>query len=278
MPIDNFPDSLLKNCSDLPDLFVYDLKMEQEVVRSRVQLNRHMFSFLQRGRKQVHFPNDLVDVNKRQSLLIRNGNCIWSELLDKDDVYYCKLLFFSDRKLKEFLAKNEVTKKENATASPCFIIENDDYIHAYLHSLSTIANGASAIPEQLLSIKFEELLVYLISKHGLDFSTYLHSLVVRETSNFRTIVENNVNSNLTLEDIAFLCHMSLSTFKRKFLREYGVSPGKWLRNWRLDRARTILLEGKLTSSDIYSRFGYNNLSNFSAAFKHKFGKSPREIS
>lgn len=277
MDVDNFPDSLLHGKSSPLDLFVYDLKMEEEVVRSKVQLNLHMFSFLQRGRKQVHFPNASVDVNENQSLLIRNGNCIWSELLDNDAIYYCKLLFFSDRKLKEFLQKTEVPKNEKTTTPACFIIENDAYLHAYLNSLSTITNGPSNIQEQLLSVKFEELLVYLMGKYGHDFGSYLHALVARETSSFRTILENNVNSNLSLEDIAFLCHMSLSTFKRKFRREYDVSPGKWLRDRRLERARVILAKGKLTSSDIYMKFGYNNLSNFSAAFKQKFGKNPRDI-
>jgi hypothetical protein len=59
MDVDNFPDSLLHGKSSPPDLFVYDLKMEEEVVRSKVQLNLHMFSFLQRGRKQVNFPCSL---------------------------------------------------------------------------------------------------------------------------------------------------------------------------------------------------------------------------
>lgn len=276
--VENIPDSLLESPRPQPDIFVHDLKMTREVIRDKVQLSQHMFSFLRRGRKQVHFPNAAVDVNERQSLLIRSGNCIWSELLDDDDVYYCKLLFFSDRMLQGFLDKSGITKNEALTAPPCFIIENDAYLHAYLDSLSRLSGGTVAVRERLLSVKFEELLVYLLGKYGPVFGNYLHTLVARETSAFRTVVENNVRSNLSLEDIAFLCHMSLSTFKRTFVREFGISPGKWFRDQRLERARAILAEGKLTSSDIYLQFGYNNLSNFSAAFKNKFGKRPTEIS
>jgi AraC-like DNA-binding protein len=35
--------------------------------------------------------------------------------------------------------------------------------------------------------------------------------------------------------------------------------------------------GSIKASDIYQDMGYNNLSNFSIAFKNKFGKSPKEI-
>jgi len=86
-----------------------------------------------------------------------------------------------------------------------------------------------------------------------------------------------VHSNLKLEEIAFLCNMSLSTFKRNFTAEYKVSPGKWLQDKKLQRAKDLLESGHLKSSDIYLEVGYNNLSNFSIAFKNKFGVSPTEI-
>jgi AraC-like DNA-binding protein len=71
--------------------------------------------------------------------------------------------------------------------------------------------------------------------------------------------------------------MSLSTFKRNFIKAYAVSPGKWLRDKRLLKAKELLEEGSLKSSDIYLNLGYNNLSNFSVAFKNKFGISPKDV-
>ena len=89
---------------------------------------------------------------------------------------------------------------------------------------------------------------------------------------------HNGYSNLKLEEIAFLCNMSLSTFKRHFINEYKTSPGKWLKDKRLEKAKETLEQKKLKPSDIYLNFGYNNLSNFSIAFKNKFGFSPNKIS
>ena len=105
---------------------------------------------------------------------------------------------------------------------------------------------------------------------------YLQSLIIKESSPFKKIVESKIHSNLKLEEIAFLCNMSLSTFKRYFINEYKVSPGKWLKDKRLQRAKEILEEGNLKPSDIYLDLGYNNLSNFSTAFKNNFGFSPKE--
>ena len=277
MSIENIPKIYFKNKNENPDLFVYDFKMTSDVVKSKVNLGMNMFSFLQVGKKQVHFAGTSVAVNKDQSLLLKKGNWLWTELLDIEAIYYCKLFFFSEEKLKEFLEKHSKNKDIIKDEIPYFIIRNDSYIISYLNSLSTISEAPMAFMENLLSVKFEELMLYLLQKYGRKFELYLHSLIIKESSPFKKIVESKIHSNLKLEEIAFLCHMSLSTFKRHFIKEYKVSPGKWLQDKRLQKAKETLEQGNLTPSDIYLDFGYNNLSNFSIAFKNKFGFNPSEI-
>ena len=276
MPVQNIPELYIDTPIDNTDLFIYDFKMTEDVIKSKVNLNMHMFSFLQEGRKQVHFSDVTVAVNNEQSLLLKKGNCLWTELLENESVYFCKLLFFSDKRLNEFLEKHTTEVKPNNEV-PYFAIQNDSFISSYLNSLTTISSAPSVFMESLLSVKFEELLLYLISKYGVVFESYLYSLVSENTSAFQKTIEKNTHTSLTLEEISFLCNMSLSTFKRHFINEYNVSPGKWLRDKRLVKAKELLEEGNLKSSDIYLELGYNNLSNFSAAFKNKFGVSPKSI-
>ena len=276
MPIENIPKIFIKEKNKNPDLFVYNFKMTSDVVKSKVNLGMNMFSFLQVGKKQVHFAGTSVAVNKDQSLLLKKGNWLWTELLDTEAIYYCKLFFFSEKILKEFLSKHSQTEPIVKDEIPYFIIRNDAYITSYLNSLSTISEAPPIFMENLLSVKFEELMLYLLQKYGRKFELYLYSLIVKETSPFKKIVESKIHSNLKLEEIAFLCNMSLSTFKSHFIKEYKVSPGNWLQDKRLQKAKETLELGELKPSDIFLDFGYNNLSNFSIAFKNKFGFSPKE--
>jgi AraC-like DNA-binding protein len=236
-----------------------------------------MFSFLQVGKKQVHFAGTTIAVNQDQSLLLKKGNWLWTELLDTETIYYCKLFFFSEKKLKEFLEKHTENDRKVTEKTPYFIIKNDAYISSYLNSLSAITKAPIILADNLLSVKFEELMLYLLQKYGRKFELYLHSLIIKETSPFKKIVESKIHSNLKLEEIAFLCNMSLSTFKRHFIKEYKTSPGKWLQDKRLRKAKETLEQRNLKPSDIYLDFGYNNLSNFSIAFKNKFGFNPSKI-
>lgn len=105
MEIENIPESYIKHQENLPDLFVYDFKMTEDSIKTKVNLNMHMFSFLQTGKKQVHFAETSVLVDNSQSLLIKKGNCLWSELLETEELYYCKLLFFFRKTIKRVFAK-----------------------------------------------------------------------------------------------------------------------------------------------------------------------------
>jgi AraC-like DNA-binding protein len=82
--------------------------------------------------------------------------------------------------------------------------------------MSVLNTASSDYTERLLLVKFEEI-IYLLYKYK-EFEFYLYSLISKEVSPFKNVVESNVHSNLKLEEIAFLCNMSLSTFKRHFSR------------------------------------------------------------
>ncbi|NGY36435.1 helix-turn-helix transcriptional regulator [Flavobacterium sp. XN-5] len=278
MAIENIPEIFFQNNNMPSDIFVYDFKMVSDVVKSKVNLSMNMFSFLQVGKKQVHFAGNSVAVNSKQSLLLKKGNWLWTELLDTQAIYYCKLFFFSEKKLTDFLSKYTNNVKPYKEEVPYFVIENDDYIAAFINSLSSDTFSNHSYSDALLVLKFEEIMLYLLNKYGNEFEYYLHSLISKELSPFKNIVESNVHSNLKLEEIAFLCNMSLSTFKRHFTSEYNEAPGKWLQDKRLQKAKELLQAGDLKASDIYLDIGYNNLSNFSVAFKNKFGISPTEVS
>lgn len=276
MKIENIPEDYIHQSNKNPDIFIYDFKMTKDVVNSKVNLSKNMFSFLQIGKKQVHFADKSIAVNRQQSLILKKGNWLWTELLETETIYFCKLLFFSEQKVIEFLEKHTNGDYGNKQEIGYFVIENDPFILSYLNSLTAISEIPANHSESLLSIKLEEILVYLFNKYGDEFVLFLQSLVSNEGSTLKKIVQSKVYSNLKIEEIAFLCNMSLSTFKRHFTKEFNESPGKWFQDKRLRRAKELLEQGTAKPSDLYLDFGYNNLSNFSIAFKNKFGISPTE--
>jgi AraC-like DNA-binding protein len=279
MSIQNIPEIFITKKNQRTDLFVYDFKMTEDAVNSKVNLTLNMFSFLQTGEKKVRFEDTFVEVNNKQSVLIKSGNCLMTELLNNDEIYFCKLFFFTNLQIIDFFEKHpyltsNIRIKQNE--KPYFVIENDDFIHSFVRSISSILQLSTHTTMPLLAVKFEEIMLYLSHKYGHSFIQYMQALASPENhSSFRKIVEAHINSNLSLNEIAFLANMSLSTFKRHFEKEFQAQPGKWLQKKRLEKAKSLLEKGHQKPSEIYCDFGYSSFSNFSIAFKNEFGYSPK---
>ena len=111
---------------------------------------------------------------------------------------------------------------------------------------------------------------------GTEFAFQLFDRADATDRQLQAAVENNLTYSVTVEELAFLCNMSLSTFKRRFARIYGTSPNKWLLQRRMQQA-ILLLQQQAKPSEIYFQLGYENHSSFSQSFKQAYGITPREF-
>ncbi len=81
---------------------------------------------------------------------------------------------------------------------------------------------------------------------------------------------------LTVEDIAARLNLDRSYFSTLFKKTVGISPKKYLLNYRMKLAASLLTDkGKSVSVTAYS-VGYSDVFVFSKMFKRHFGISPTE--
>ena len=67
-----------------------------------------------------------------------------------------------------------------------------------------------------------------------------------------------------------------TTLNHDFQRLYGMSVFDWLREQRLRRAALLLKASERTVLEIALGVGYTSHAGFTAAFRLRFGVSPRE--
>ena len=77
-----------------------------------------------------------------------------------------------------------------------------------------------------------------------------------------------------VEELAQALGSSRSHFTRKFIAECGMSPGKFLLDWRLEMASRILHTEHCQIKSVAWRTGFADVSHFCRAFRKKFGISP----
>ena len=105
MGISNLPDNFFQSERDaLSELNIFKYEVRNSSDKNKINMSKHVLSFLIEGQKEVHFSNRSVSINTNHSLLIASGNFLMTEHIG--DTYFCCLLFFfSQKKCWRFFSK-----------------------------------------------------------------------------------------------------------------------------------------------------------------------------
>jgi signal transduction histidine kinase/DNA-binding response OmpR family regulator/ligand-binding sensor domain-containing protein len=91
----------------------------------------------------------------------------------------------------------------------------------------------------------------------------------------RAIIEVNfADENFALPNLCRELNMSRSQLFRKLKALVDVSPSDFIRNYRLQKAKTLLETTDLTVSEVAWQVGYKDASHFSKSYQEMFGITP----
>jgi transcriptional regulator GlxA family with amidase domain len=82
------------------------------------------------------------------------------------------------------------------------------------------------------------------------------------------------NDQYGIEDLCDALGMSRAQIYRKFKSLIDKTPHDYLRSYRLQKAKQLLLTTNLNVSEVAYRTGFKNISHFSRSFSKVFGKNP----
>jgi AraC-like DNA-binding protein len=111
-----------------------------------------------------------------------------------------------------------------------------------------------------------------VSKHGLPsvHGTSASHLVV----GVKEYILKHFAGDLKLGEIAWHVGKGEEHLARVFKRETGETVFSYVREVRINRARTLILDPSLTMSEIAQRCGFHSLSFFSRTFRQITGMAP----
>ncbi|KQV99870.1 helix-turn-helix domain-containing protein [Streptomyces sp. Root369] len=94
------------------------------------------------------------------------------------------------------------------------------------------------------------------------------------TATARQWALEHLHEPMTLTDLAEHSHMSLRTFARRFTEEVGMSPGRWLIQQRVDRARHLLETTDQPVDEIAGQVGFAGGTSLREHLHAAIGISP----
>lgn len=122
-----------------------------------------------------------------------------------------------------------------------------------------------------------ELYVFL-AKYSVNDSHYIPSAQFRRIKPSIDYLENHyTDPNLSNDELAAVSGISTVYFRKLFMKRYGISPMRYVRQKRIEKAKNLLESQYYTSiSDVAEASGFSCLYYFSKAFKLETSHSPSE--
>jgi AraC-like DNA-binding protein/quercetin dioxygenase-like cupin family protein len=87
-------------------------------------------------------------------------------------------------------------------------------------------------------------------------------------------IDDDLTAPLTVELLAREARMTRFGFTRLFREQIGVPPYRYLIGRRLERAATLLRDGRAAVAEAACAVGFNDLGRFGVMFRRRFGCTP----
>lgn len=178
--------------------------------------------------------------------------------------------------LAEFSQLNVPTKLlEHRELAPRFGYR-DPLLHHLTNRIQSIVNREDILA-RLLRDSLDEVVRLHLSDH---YAMVQHGRLDDRTldpiaqATVIELVEDGMDSEISLDTLARRANMSVSQFMKCFTATFRTTPYQYVLDRRISRAKTLLSTTALSITEIASTVGFSSPSHFATTFKGRVGITP----
>lgn len=156
-------------------------------------------------------------------------------------------------------------------------VQIDALLDGFRQSISILIDNPDLADEAMIRNKLKEFVLLLTKSSNAPSSVdFLSAMFKPNYIEFKTVVQSNLFSSLSVDELAKLNNMSTSSFKRKFKEVFKESPKKYIARKKIEKASGLLKIEGARISDVAYDVGFETVSTFNRSFKSIIGTSPSE--
>lgn len=260
------------------ELLFAEFECPMENAKDSIWWHNNFFFYIVSGATKLISPEKQYYFKSGDCGFAKKGSIITQNQYRENEIFCELMIFVPDSFIKYVIQKNVLTYSANASgqrSDTIIPLEEDEILTSYFNTLVKYFVKSDKIPENLLKLKFEELIlnIFVNNDHNL-LKSYFLDICRSAKPAIRDIMETNFPHNLALPEFARLCGRSLSAFKMEFKSIYNMTPGKWLREKRLIYSQHLLKSTSKNIEEVTFESGFKNSSHFIRIFKERFGLPP----
>ena len=237
------------------------------------------FVFINKGEVSVRSQTNYIKLDSNNAILAKCLNYFFetdkNQKQNGDGIEAIAIILYPSQ--VEELFEFDLSKSDYSLDFNIKQIEVDRLLANFKESISILLDNPSLADERMIETKLKEFVLLITkSKNAPSHLDFLSALFKPLDIEFKSTIQHNIYSNLSLDELARLCHLSTSSFKRKFNEVFKSSPKKYITQKKIEKAAVLLKSEKLRISDIAYEVGFDSLATFSRNFNGVYGKSPTE--
>lgn len=242
--------------------------------------NKGCFIYFKNGNTKLLSTEHNTEIRGKEAVLLKCGSNFLEILKKNSNEELETIVIHLFPELLKEIYKNEIPIAivERSNNKQSLKISSNDLITKFIDSLEFYFDNPNLVNNDLLELKVKELLLLLIQTNYIDsVQELITDLYSTKTIKLNEVVALHIFSNLSVNELAKLCNMSLSSFKRAFSTFFNDSPKNYINDKKIHKAKELLLASKMNISDIAYETGFNDPLYFTRLFKKRIGISPSEF-
>ncbi|MCR4911752.1 MAG: AraC family transcriptional regulator [Bacilli bacterium] len=149
------------------------------------------------------------------------------------------------------------------------------YIKSYLEKIVNLEKEKSYGYDLLIDNTIREIFISMNRYFSINFDSRIVPLRNKIISEIINYVDNNLDKDLTLKEIAEYLNLDPYYVSHFFSKRTGITLRKYIIKKRLIVAKTLLDQG-MEMQEVIKRIGFNDISHFIQSFKKEYGLTPRK--
>lgn len=241
-------------------LGVFKLKREEMFSKSNTQRGYDSISMRLRGRANFKTEKETFSVKKGDLFYIPK-NAQYTQKTSGETIIAIHFINYTYR-------KSNIIEK--------LTIENSDYAEELMRTMYDVwKEKKQGYRYKCNSLLYE--LLYFVNMQVQDkrINNLGHDSRIKDTINY--IHSNFRTEQIEIADLAEMCSVSETYFRKLFKQIHSISPKQYIINLKLETASQLLRSQLYSVNEVCEKSGFTDSKYFAKLFKARYGYSPKKF-
>lgn len=251
----------------------YPIMFKQNLIRenkNQEALKDYLLINVAEGRGCMEVNDITYPLHQGETYLVNRQKRVQFKTEETLQLFFIRI---SEKAVEEYLFRNKSYAPKKSHPNSVVMMPQHLLINAFFSGVESGVDNDYRASMPLVFLKMQECIGILTCVLP-ELYDWFYQMNRIQKIDLHEFMEAHFKENLPLEQFAIASGRSLSTFRREFIKEFGMTPQRWLLKRRLQEAHHLITQFHKSPSAFLYDLGFESFPHFSRNFKSIYGIQP----